>query len=58
MNQLELSSDLLDWILENHISRIANEVVENIDIKILAEKSTYKTCNEGTNKKARIKKHK
>lgn len=35
MNQLQLPSDLLDWIPENHISRIVNEVVENIDMKIL-----------------------
>lgn len=53
MNQLQQSSDLLDWILENHISRIANEVVENIDIKILVKNLLTKLV-----RKAQIKKYK
>ncbi|MDY5480381.1 MAG: transposase [Peptostreptococcus porci] len=40
MNQLQLPSDLLDCIPENHISRIVNEVVENIDMKILEKAYT------------------
>ena len=37
MNQLYLPSDITNWIDENHISRIVNEVVENIDDKFLEE---------------------
>lgn len=37
MNQLHLPSDITNWIDENHISRIVNEVVENIDDKFLEE---------------------
>src|SRR3712207_9454697 len=35
MNQLCLPSDISNWVDENHISRIVNEVVENIDDKFL-----------------------
>ena len=35
MNQLQFPTDLSEWIPKNHIARIINEVVENLDIKIL-----------------------
>lgn len=35
MNQLQFPTDLSNWIPQNHIARVVNDVVENLDINIL-----------------------
>ena len=37
MNQLQMPMDITDWIEENHISKLINQVVEGIDEKILRQ---------------------
>ena len=37
MNQLQIPMDITDWIEENHISKLINQVVEGIDEKILRQ---------------------
>ena len=37
MNQLQMPMDITDWIEENHISKLVNQVVEGIDEKILRQ---------------------
>ena len=37
MNQLQIPMDITDWIEENHISKLINQVVEGIDEKILKQ---------------------
>lgn len=37
MNQLQIPMDITDWIEENHMSKLVNQVVEGIDEKILRQ---------------------
>ncbi len=40
MNQLQIPMDITEWIDENHISRLVNEIVDNIDDKTI--EASYK----------------